>query len=118
MRFEHFFEDGENVYILLELCENQTLNDLLKRRKTLHELEVAYYMRQVVEALRYLHSQNIMHRDLKLGNLLLNKMQIKVGDFGLACQLKHFCERRKTVCGTTNYIAPEVVELGGQECGL
>jgi polo-like kinase 1 len=38
--FEHFFEDAENVYILLELCQNQTLNDLLRRRKRLHELEV------------------------------------------------------------------------------
>jgi polo-like kinase 1 len=38
--FEHFFEDAENVYILLELCANQTLNELIRRRKRLHELEV------------------------------------------------------------------------------
>ena len=38
--FEHFFEDSENVYILLELCQNQSLNELLRRRKRLHELEV------------------------------------------------------------------------------
>jgi polo-like kinase 1 len=38
--FEHFFEDVENVYILLELCQNQSLNELLRRRKRLHELEV------------------------------------------------------------------------------
>ena len=38
--FEHFFEDAENVYILLELCQNQSLNELLRRRKRLHELEV------------------------------------------------------------------------------
>jgi polo-like kinase 1 len=38
--FEHFFEDAENVYILLELCTNQSLNELLRRRKRLHELEV------------------------------------------------------------------------------
>ena len=38
--FEHFFEDAENVYILLEICRNQTLNELLRRRKRLHELEV------------------------------------------------------------------------------
>jgi polo-like kinase 1 len=38
--FEHFFEDSENVYILLEVCTNQTLNELLRRRKRLHEMEV------------------------------------------------------------------------------
>ena len=41
--FEHFFEDAENVYILLELCHNQSMNELLKRRKRLHELEVKCY---------------------------------------------------------------------------
>ena len=42
--FEHFFEDAENVYILLELCQNQSLNELLRRRKRLHELEVQCYV--------------------------------------------------------------------------
>lgn len=42
--FEHFFEDSENVYILLELCQNQSLNELLRRRKKLHELEVKCYV--------------------------------------------------------------------------
>ena len=42
-QFIHFFEDVENVYILLELCSNHSLNELLKRRKRLHELEVKYY---------------------------------------------------------------------------
>jgi polo-like kinase 1 len=41
--FEHFFEDSENVYILLELCENQTMSELLKRRKRMTELEVQCY---------------------------------------------------------------------------
>ena len=45
--FEHNFEDKENVYILLELCKNQTLNELLKRRKTLTELEVQCYIIQL-----------------------------------------------------------------------
>ena len=45
--FEHNFEDKDNVYILLELCENQTLNELLKRRKNLSELEVQCYFIQL-----------------------------------------------------------------------
>lgn len=51
-----------------------------------------------------------MHRDLKLGNLFLTKsMQLKLGDFGLAVQLQRN-ERRMSICGTPNYIAPEVLE--------
>ena len=109
--FEHNFEDKENVYILLELCKNQTLNELLKRRKTLTELEVQCYIIQLIKGLQYLHSHKIIHRDLKLGNLFLtDKMELKIGDFGLATKLDYDGEKKRTVCGTPNYIAPEVLD--------
>ena len=109
--FEHYFEDSENVYLLLEICNNQSLNELLKRRKVLTELEVQCYTAQILRALKYLHSHRIIHRDLKLGNLFLSeKMEIKVGDFGLATKLEFDGERKRTVCGTPNYIAPEILD--------
>ena len=112
--FEHNFEDSENVYILLELCQNQTLNEIHNRRKILTELEVQCYIIQLIKALKYLHSHRIIHRDLKLGNLFLNdKMELKVGDFGLATKLDYDGERKKTICGTPNYIAPEVILSSG-----
>jgi polo-like kinase 1 len=87
------------------------MNELLKRRKRLHELEVKCYTMQIINALKYLHSHRIIHRDLKLGNLFLNdKMQIKLGDFGLATKLDFDGEKKRTICGTPNYIAPEVLE--------
>ena len=111
--FEHNFEDNENVYILLEVCKNQTLNELFKRRKKLTEIEVQCYIIQLVKGLQYLHSHKIIHRDLKLGNLFLtDKMQLKIGDFGLATKLDYDGEKKKTVCGTPNYIAPEVIDGG------
>ena len=111
--FEHNFEDAENVYILLEICKNQTLNELLRRRKTLTEIEVQCYVMQLVIGLQYLHSHKIIHRDLKLGNLFLtDKMELKIGDFGLATKLDYDGEKKKTVCGTPNYIAPEVLDGG------
>ena len=111
VNFEHVFEDSENVYILLELCTNQTLNELLKRRKRLTEFEVQVYVVQIVSALKYLHSNRVIHRDLKLGNLFLNeKMEIKIGDFGLATKLEFDGEKKRTICGTPNYIAPEVLD--------
>jgi len=61
--FEHFFEDQDNVYILLELCKNQSMNELLRRRKRLHELEVQCYTVQMISALKYMHSHKVIHRE-------------------------------------------------------
>lgn len=109
--FEHFFEDNENVYITLELCSNQTLNELIRRRKRLHEIETKCYIVQIISALKYLHAHRIIHRDLKLGNLFVSaKMELKIGDFGLATKLEFDGERKRTICGTPNYIAPEILE--------
>lgn len=112
--FEHYFEDHNNVYILLELCTNQTMNDLLKRRKRLTEIEVQCYLLQLIASLIYLQGRKIIHRDLKLGNFFISeKMEIKVGDFGLAATVRHEGEKKRTICGTPNYIAPEVLENKG-----
>lgn len=111
VKFEHVFEDHENVYILLELCPHQTLNELIKRRKRITELETQCYTVQIVQALLYLHNNRVIHRDLKLGNLFVgDKMEIKLGDFGLATKLEFPGEKKRTICGTPNYIAPEILD--------
>ena len=111
VRFEHFFEDENNVYIMLELCTNQSLNDLVRRRKRLVELEVQCYLMQTLFALKYMHSHRVIHRDIKLGNIFLSdKMEIKMGDYGLAAKLEFEGERKRTICGTPNYIAPEILD--------
>ena len=111
VNFEHYFEDRNNVYILIELCHNQTLHDLLKKRKTLTELEVQYYIFQLIKALQYLHNLKIIHRDLKLANLFLTEdMKLKLGDFGLATIIEFDGERKRSLCGTPNYLAPEILD--------
>ena len=70
--------------------------ELHKRRKALTEPEVRYYIKATIEACQYLHRRNIIHRDLKLGNLFLNEdMELKIGDFGLATKLDFDGERKK-----------------------
>ena len=111
VKFEHYFEDNDNVYILMELCTNQTMHELLKRRKNLTELEVQYYIFQLIKALKYLHQLKIIHRDLKLANLFLSDtLQLKLGDFGLATKIEFEGERKRSLCGTPNYIAPEILD--------
>jgi serine/threonine protein kinase len=64
---------------------------------------------QILLGCQYLHENKIIHRDLKLGNIFLNdQMEIKLGDFGLATKVDYDGERKRTLCGTPNYIAPEV----------
>ncbi|WWD22337.1 hypothetical protein CI109_106828 [Kwoniella shandongensis] len=110
VRFEDCFEDEENVYMVLELCENGSLMDMLRRRKRYTEPEARYYLVQLIAACQYMHQTNVIHRDLKLGNLFLDvNMDIKVGDLGLAALIEKPGDRKKTICGTPNYIAPEVL---------
>jgi len=109
--YKHFFEDRHNCYILLELCELQSMNELIRRRKRLTEPEVQYFMLQLIDGTTYMHSNNVIHRDLKLGNLFLNKdLVMKIGDLGLATKLTNAEDRRRTICGTPNYIAPEIID--------
>ena len=84
---------------------------MVRRRTRLTEIEVKYYAQQIVKGLIYIHKSNVIHRDLKLGNLFLaDGMQVKIGDFGLSTKLSDRAERKTSVCGTPNYIAPEVLE--------
>ena len=108
----------------------QSLMELHKRRKALTEPEVRFFMRQILLSVTYLHGQHVIHRDLKLGNLFLNDdLDIKLGDFGLATRVDFDGERKRyryfqyttiiivllnrTLCGTPNYIAPEVLAKKG-----
>jgi polo-like kinase 1 len=111
--FHGFFDDEAYIYIVLELCQKRSMAELQKRRQFLTDPEVRYYMKQVLSAVQYLHENKIIHRDLKLGNLFINnEMQVKVGDFGLSTRIESG-ERRRTMCGTPNYIAPEILEKKG-----
>ena len=110
VQFIDCFEDDVNVYILLEICPNGSLMELLKKRKVLTEPEVRFFTTQICGAIKYMHSRRVIHRDLKLGNIFFDKnFNLKVGDFGLAATLGNDRERKYTICGTPNYIAPEVL---------
>uniref|UniRef100_A0A673C024 Serine/threonine-protein kinase PLK4 n=1 Tax=Sphaeramia orbicularis TaxID=375764 RepID=A0A673C024_9TELE len=106
----NYFEDSNYVYLVLEMCHNGEMSRYLKERKqAFSEDEARHFMHQIVKGMLYLHTHGILHRDLTLSNLLLtSNMNIKIGDFGLATQLKLPNEKHFTMCGTPNYISPEV----------
>ena len=113
VKVKSYSEDENNVYIILELCKNKSLSDLLKTRSYLSEFEVRNYMFQLIQGVKYLHNQMIIHRDLKPNNIFLDeKLELKIGDFGLITKLTKEKERKKTICGTVSFMAPEVIDPG------
>ncbi|KAM6040276.1 inactive serine/threonine-protein kinase PLK5-like isoform 2-T2 [Theristicus caerulescens] len=139
VRLHRHFADRSHVYLLLEYCSRRSLADILQARGRLTEPEVRYYLRQIIAGLRYLHGQGIVHRDLKLsawgragaaggraapaplsgsppsaGNFLVTeKMQVKIGDLGLARREAPAGRRWGALCGTPGYLAPEVLDRKG-----
>ncbi|KAI9369399.1 hypothetical protein BJX61DRAFT_519779 [Aspergillus egyptiacus] len=111
--FHRAFTFDQCIYVILELCPNGSVMDMVRKRKCLSLPEVRRFMVQLCGAVKYLHKRNVAHRDLKMGNLFLDRnMDIKVGDFGLAAMIisEKDEKRRRTLCGTPNYIAPEVLD--------
>ncbi|XP_035888030.1 inactive serine/threonine-protein kinase PLK5 isoform X6 [Phyllostomus discolor] len=115
--FHGHFADRDHVYMVLEYCSRQSLAHVLEARRTLTEPEVRYYLRGLVSGLRYLHQQHIVHRDLKLSNFFLKKnMEVKIGDLGLAAKVGPGGRCHRVLCGTPNFLAPEVVSRNGHSC--
>lgn len=117
VQFHRAFTFESCTYLILELCPNGSLMEMVKRRKGLTEAETRFYTVQIAGAIKYMHGKGIIHRDLKMGNIFLDKhMNAKVGDFGLAALLVTGNDmhtiRRTTLCGTPNYIAPEILQKG------
>ncbi|UZJ52224.1 hypothetical protein CBS101457_001544 [Exobasidium rhododendri] len=110
VKFYDLFQDESNIYFKLELCSNGSMNDMVRARGRCLDEEARFYMVQLLAGCKYMHNNHVIHRDLKLGNIMLDAdMNIKIGDFGLAALLKDPEERKKTLCGTPNYIAPEIL---------
>ncbi|XP_074111162.1 polo like kinase SAK [Cotesia typhae] len=110
LKFYTSFKDAKFVYIVLELCPYGDLQRFLKKHyvQKLSENEAGRIIKQVAEGLLYLHDRNMVHRDISPSNLLLTAdMQVKIADFGLAKLMKPN-QNNMTMCGTPNYIAPEV----------
>nr|XP_058138148.1 inactive serine/threonine-protein kinase PLK5 isoform X2 [Dasypus novemcinctus] len=111
------FADRDHVYLVLEYCSRQSLAHVLKARQRLTEPEVRYYLRGLVSGLRHLHQRRIVHRDLKPSNFFLNdSMEVKIGDLGLAARVGPGGRCHRVLCGTPNFLAPEVISRNGHSC--
>lgn len=112
VKFYESFVDNDDTYVVMELCEGGSLIEFVKRRGPLDDTTAVHILRQLIAAVKFIHSKNIIHRDLSAGNVFIKdaskpKMTVKLGDFGLATSIEHggtAC----TIVGTPGYIAPQV----------
>lgn len=117
VNFVQSFNDENFVFMIQSLCSNRSLRDLQKSRGIISTDECRYFVSQILRGAQYIHENDVIHRDLKLSNILIDSnMQMKICDFGLAIRLDDPRMDSRSLCGTTNYLAPEVISRKGFVC--
>ncbi|XP_059483886.1 cAMP-dependent protein kinase catalytic subunit PRKX isoform X1 [Neocloeon triangulifer] len=111
VRLEWSHHDDKALYMLLEYVCGGELFSYLRHAGRFSPKTACFYSAEIVSALEYLHSKSIVYRDLKPENLLLDREgHLKITDFGFA---KKLTDRTWTLCGTPEYLAPEIIQSKG-----
>ncbi|XP_029437955.1 serine/threonine-protein kinase 33 isoform X2 [Rhinatrema bivittatum] len=132
IHLEEIFETPKRMYLVMELCEGGELKEFLQKKKHFSENETRHIIQSLASAIAYLHKKDIVHRDLKLENILIKNTErkspdvlivnIKVTDFGLAVQKGGVGTESmmQATCGTPIYMAPEVISAHdySQQCDV
>ncbi|XP_029287315.1 aurora kinase A [Cottoperca gobio] len=109
LRLYGYFHDSSRVYLILEFAPKGELYSELQRCGCFPEARSATYIMELADALNYCHSKKVIHRDIKPENLLLGANgELKIADFGWSVHTPS--SRRSTLCGTLDYLPPEMIE--------
>ena len=111
------FEDEKYFMIIMEYINGGNLFSFVKKRRKLSEKTAKFLFRQIILGIKYIHEQNIVHRDIKLENLLIDlNNNVKICDFGIGRKIKNKNQLLHDQCGTLMYMAPEIL-LSSKEKG-
>ncbi|KAM6989086.1 LOW QUALITY PROTEIN: aurora kinase C-like [Passerculus sandwichensis] len=114
LRLYNYFHDRRRVFLILEFAPRGELYKELQRCRRLDATRTATLMEELADALLYCHGRKVIHRDIKPENLLLGlKGELKIADFGWSVHAPSL--RRRTLCGTLDYLPPEMVDGGGHD---
>ena len=114
LRFYGHFHDSKRIFLMLEFAGKGELYKHLRKENRFPEWKAAQYIAQMAAALKYLHRKHVMHRDIKPENILVGVHgEIKISDFGWSVHAPN--NRRNTMCGTLDYLPPEMIKPGSQE---
>lgn len=116
VQLKEVMQTANHIYLVLELVTGGELFDKIVAAKRFEEVTSRKYFHQLIDGISYCHTQGIAHRDLKPENLLLDSQDnLKIMDFGLSNLQRADGEGTllQTVCGTPNYVAPEVLKERG-----
>jgi protein kinase X len=112
------FQDKHHLYLVFEYVQGGEIFRLLRKEQFFPNDVALFYTTEIVMALDYLHSRNIAYRDLKPENLLIaSDGHIKITDFGFAKKINEG-QKTYTLCGTPEYLAPEVIMNLGHSHGV
>lgn len=117
---DFLFQNEMRLYFVMPFIQGGELYKILKNEKKFKEDVVIFYSIQLIMAIDYLHNKNIIHRDLKLENIMIDvEGYIKIIDYGLAKKLDETVEDEATTyCGTPEYLAPEMVARSGHDMSV
>lgn len=114
LRFYGHFHDSKRVFLIIEFAAKGELYKHLRKENKFPEWKAAQYIAQMAAALKYLHKKHVMHRDIKPENILVGVHgELKISDFGWSVHAPN--NRRNTMCGTLDYLPPEMIKPGSQE---
>lgn len=112
-KLHYSFQTNDKLYFVLDLVKGEQLGDYMLRKFQLKEKAAKFYAAEIVLAIKYLHENNIIYRDFNPDNIIIDSNgHIKLTDFGFSAFYKSD-ESKTSICGTANYIAPEVLSGKG-----
>lgn len=110
------FQDATNLYIITEFMQGGEMFFHMHREKRFDDDKTKFYVVEMVLAIEFMHKNKMLYRDLKPENIMVDKNgHIKLTDFGLSKMVKKTKEKAFTICGTPQYLAPEVLSDDGYD---